>query len=158
MNKILVLFLITLVGVSCNSPSEKKHSAKEKNENQYILAQNTTASTMQNDLVESVLRGHEIYGNFCVRCHRSNGKGIGKSFPPLAGSDYLMNNRTKSIRAVKYGQKGEIIVNNKKYNNIMESPGLEDDEVADVMNYIMNSWGNTQDKMITPREVAAVEK
>ena len=36
--------------------------------------------------------------------------------------------------------------------------GLSDEEVADVMNYIMNSWGNTQENMVTVEEVIAVEK
>jgi mono/diheme cytochrome c family protein len=44
------------------------------------------------------------------------------------------------------------------YNNMMEPLGLENDEIADVMNYIMNSLDNTLDKMVTPEEVAAVEK
>ena len=75
-----------------------------------------------------------------------------------SGSDFLMNYRTQSIRIVKYGRQGEIVVNGKTYNNLMEPLGLEDDEIADVMNYIMNSWENTQDKMVTPEEVTAVEK
>jgi mono/diheme cytochrome c family protein len=69
-----------------------------------------------------------------------------------------MNYRTQSIRIVKYGRQGEIVVNGKTYNNLMEPLGLENDEIADVMNYIMNSWDNTQDKMVTPEEVTAVEK
>jgi hypothetical protein len=44
------------------------------------------------------------------------------------------------------------------YYKMMKPLGLENDEIADVMNYIMNSWDNTQDKMVTPVEVAAVEK
>ncbi len=134
--------------VSCNFSDNK---------NEQLTAQ-TTFSNPQSALEQSMQRGAEIYNEFCKQCHRPKGKGLGKSFPPLAGSDYLMNNRIESIRAVKYGQKGEIIVNGKVYNKVMAPMGLADDEVADVMNYIMNSWKNKQDKMVTEKEVAAVEK
>jgi hypothetical protein len=61
-----------------------------------------------------------------------------------------MNNRTKNIRIVKYGQQGEIVVNGKTYNNLMEPLGLENDESADVMNFKLKSWDNNPDKMVTP--------
>nr|MUH41091.1 cytochrome c [Zobellia laminariae] len=103
-------------------------------------------------------RGSEIYADFCVTCHLEEGEGIIGTFPPLAKSDYLAQNRETSIRGVKYGLQGEITVNGVTYNNIMTPLGLEDDEIADVMNYIMNSWGNFSDKTVTIEEVEAIEK
>ncbi len=111
-----------------------------------------------NKLKESMERGSEIYADFCVTCHLTKGEGVPHTFPPLAKSDYLMNNRKESIRGIKYGQRGEIVVNGKTYNNTMMPMGLTDDEVADVMNYITNSWGNKNDKMVTEEEVAAIGK
>ena len=49
-------------------------------------------------------------------------------------------------------------VNGKKYDNTMMPMGLEDEEVADVMNYIMNSWGNSGAKMVTVEEVSNILK
>ncbi len=109
-------------------------------------------------LEESKKRGKEIYTDFCVTCHLPNGKGVEKTFPPLANSDYLMKNREASIRGIKYGQKGEIVVNGNTYNSTMAPMGLSDDEVADVMNYISNSWGNKNEKEVTEEEVAKVKK
>jgi len=109
-------------------------------------------------LEESKKRGSEIYADFCVNCHMPNGEGVKGGFPPLAKSDFLMKNRTKSIRVLKYGLKGEITVNGVKYNGFMAPLGLGEDEVADVMNYITNSWGNKNKKMITQEEVGEVEK
>jgi mono/diheme cytochrome c family protein len=43
-----------------------------------------------------------------------------------------------------------------KFNNNMPSMGLSNQEVADVMNYIMTSWGNKQRKIVTEKEVAAI--
>lgn len=109
-------------------------------------------------LAESMMRGSEIYADFCVTCHLEEGEGIIGSFPPLAKSDYLSQNREASIQGVKYGLRGEIIVNGVTYNNIMTRMGLDDEEIADVMNYIMNSWGNTSDEIVTVKEVEAIEK
>jgi len=150
MNKFVVLLLFLIAFKDYNLASEKKDS--------YTFIPNTTPHLLQNELEKSILRGGDIYMDFCRRCHRSKGQGSGKKYPPLAESDFLMNYRTQSIRIVKYGQQEEIIVNGKTYDKMMEPLGLEDDEIADVMNYIMNSWDNTQDNMVTPEEVAAVEK
>lgn len=110
------------------------------------------------NLKESMQRGSEIYGDFCVTCHLEKGEGVSHVFPPLANSDYLVKNREASIKGVKYGQQGEIVVNGITYNSAMAPLGLEDEEVADVMNFILNSWGNTSDKMVTTEEVSAIKK
>lgn len=108
------------------------------------------------ELEASIERGSEIYLDFCVTCHKGNGEGVAHTYPPLAKSDFLMSNREKSIRGIKYGQQGELVVNGVTYNNVMDRLGLEDDEVADVMNFILNSWGNSSDDMVTEEEVALI--
>lgn len=113
----------------------------------------------QTDLLkESIKRGSDIYTDFCINCHLPDGEGVENVYPPLAKSDYLMNNRLKSIRGIKYGQDGEIVVNGKTYNGYMAPLGLSDAEVADVMNYITNSWGNKNDKIVTEEEVSNIKK
>jgi len=107
-------------------------------------------------LRESIERGKEVYTDFCVTCHLDSGKGMPGVFPPLADSDYLLNKRSESIKAVKKGQKGEITVNGVKYNNMMAPLGLDDEEVADVMNYILNSWGNKSEEIVTEEEVSKI--
>lgn len=109
-------------------------------------------------LQQSINRGNDVYVDFCMQCHLANGKGDLINFPPLDGSDWLTKKRKLSIESVKFGQNGPITVNGKKFNNIMPPLGLSNQEVADVMNYIMNSWGNKQKKMVTVEEVAAVKK
>lgn len=110
------------------------------------------------ELEKSMARGSEIYADFCVTCHLPNGEGVSGTFPPLANSDYLKNNRTESIRGIKYGQQGEIVVNGISYNGVMPPMGLSDEEVADVMNYILNSWGNQSKKRVTEKEVSQITK
>lgn len=108
------------------------------------------------ELEASMARGKVVYADFCVTCHLENGEGVPYTFPPLAKSDYLANNREASIRGVKYGQRGEIVVNGETYNNTMMPMGLSDEEIADVLNFVMNSWGNEQEEAVTEEEVAQI--
>jgi len=109
-------------------------------------------------LKQSILDGEEIYQDFCLQCHLDNGKGVENAFPPLAKSDYLQNNIEASIRGIKYGLRGEITVNGNTYNGVMINQGLDEEEVADVMNYILNSWGNKAENQITVAQVLEVQK
>lgn len=123
----------------------------------YLLLLPFTSFFLYQDtpLQQSMQRGKEVYADFCVTCHMDNGEGVPMVFPPLAKSDFLIHNRTESIRGVKYGQSGELVVNGITYNSMMMDMGLEDEEVADVMNYILNSWGNSSEHLVSPEEVAA---
>ena len=108
-------------------------------------------------LQESLLDGQEIYKDFCAQCHLEDGKGVKGIYPPLAKSDFLKDiNRT--ISSIKYGLKGPITVNGEKYNSIMVSQGLDDEEISDVVNYILNSWGNSSKQFITEEIVTSIEK
>ncbi|WP_406684736.1 cytochrome c [Seonamhaeicola sp. MEBiC1930] len=117
-----------------------------------------TFTSAQNNIESSIEMGKEIYTDFCVVCHMPNGEGMAKVFPPLAKSDYLMKNREASIKGIKYGQSGEIVVNGVTYNSAMSAMGLSNKEIADVMNYITNSWGNKNEKMVTEEEVSNIKK
>jgi len=115
--------------------------------------------TSQDPLAESMKRGGEIYTEYCIQCHLGQGEGVPGTFPPLAKSDWLLPvKRAAAIRVVKYGQSGEIQVNGVTYNSAMAALGLYDDEVADVMNYILNNWGNSSESMVTEEEVKKIEK
>nr|WP_298516658.1 cytochrome c [uncultured Kordia sp.] len=116
------------------------------------------ADASKKDVEESLKRGKALYTNVCVQCHLANGEGVPKAFPPLAGSDWLTDKVVESIRSVKYGLKGEITVNGVKYRGIMSPLGLNDKQVADVMNYTSTAWGNETENFYTAEEVAKVKK
>jgi mono/diheme cytochrome c family protein len=107
---------------------------------------------------QSIADGEEIYQDFCLQCHLSNGEGVSGIYPPLANSDYLFDNIDRSISNVKYGLSGPIIVNDEEYNAVMLNNGLDDEEISDVMNYIFNSWGNKTNEIITKERVAKISK
>ena len=114
----------------------------------------------QKDSLEiSIENGRLLYDDFCVRCHLPNGKGEIGIIPPLAESDFLYKHMEESIKALKFGGiDGEIIVNGVKYNSRMEKMGLYDDEIADIMNYTLNTWGNKYDKIIDEKYVKSLKK
>lgn len=101
---------------------------------------------------ERIASGKQIYARTCVACHQANGQGVANAFPPLAKSDYLNKDVNRSIDVVLNGLSGEITVNGKKYNNIMTKQVLSDDEVADVLTYVYNSWGNNG-TAVSPKKV-----
>ena len=94
------------------------------------------------ELDESMKRGKEVYGLYCQSCHMENGEGLEGVNPPVAHTDYVKDVE-KNVAIILNGQTGEVTVNGKKYNGIMNPLNyLEDKQIADVLNYIRNSWGN----------------
>jgi mono/diheme cytochrome c family protein len=100
-------------------------------------------------------RGRKVYFSSCFACHLATGDGVAGIFPPLARSDYLLADRERAITITVKGLTGPITVNGKPYNNFMPPQPLTDDQVADVMTYVLNSWGN-QAAAVTPLEVRRV--
>ncbi len=150
--KLLPILFTASLFVACNS--EKKKDESSLNSEEISISD----SSSQEKVSESYKRGEEVFSNFCVTCHLPSGKGIPGNFPPLAGSDWLTDKRTESLKAIKYGLSGPIVVNGENYNNAMTAQGLSDQEVADVMNYISNTWGNSSKKEVTEEDVKAITK
>ena len=114
-------------------------------------------SFSQNHKTASIERGQLLYEDLCLRCHMPNGNGVPGAFPPLANSDYL-NDIAATLRIIKYGGiKEDLVVNGVTYNGYMESQGLSDDEIADVANYVLNSWGNSSKLVINEKEVSKIK-
>ena len=115
--------------------------------------------TQNDSLTVSIKNGKSLYEDFCLRCHMPDGQGQIGIIPPLAKSDFLFKHMEESIKAIKFGGiDGEIIVNGVKYNSKMEKMGLYDDEIADIMNYTLNSWGNKYEKRIKEEYVKSLKK
>jgi cytochrome c oxidase cbb3-type subunit 2 len=117
-------------------------------------------------LADQISSGKEIYmkaapgGGLCFTCHQPNGLGITGQFPPLAGSDWVLGEKERLIKISIHGLMGEIEVNGVKYNNVMAPPGippgsLTDQQIADVLTYIRNEWGNSA-SAVSPEEVATI--
>jgi nitrite reductase (NO-forming) len=87
----------------------------------------------------------------CFACHQADGKGLPNAFPPLAASDYMLADRDRAIRTVLNGLTGAVTVNGKKYESMMppQEAVLTDAQIADVLTYSFNTWGNTGDAFST---------
>jgi mono/diheme cytochrome c family protein len=91
------------------------------------------------------VNGKGLYEKKCQNCHGSDGKGLGTLYPPLTDSTYLKLNRNKLACIIRNGQTGTAKINNISYDGIM--PGnetLADIDIAQVIVYITNSFGNKQ--------------
>lgn len=115
----------------------------------------TSSVTTTDEVVQSkYAAGEAVYQKNCVACHQSEGEGVIGVFPPLAGSDYLLADKNRSIKQIIHGSNEEMIVNGETYNTIMPPQPLTDEEVRDVVNFILNAWGNSGGE-VTIEEVKA---
>ncbi len=100
--------------------------------------------------------GSAIYQVNCSACHQPNGEGVKGIFPPLARSDFLLADKERSIRIALQGYSGPITVNGTDYQGVMPPPpAMDDQQAADVLSYVRNSWGNSGEP-VTAAEVAKV--
>lgn len=116
----------------------------------------TEAPVAQNK-AERVAAGAIVYSTTCLACHQADGKGVPNAFPPLASSDYLNADPRRAVSAAVHGLSGKIRVNGVEYNGIMPRQNLSDEQVANVVTYVLNNFGNKGGE-ITPAQVAAIRK
>jgi len=105
---------------------------------------------------QQIAAGGVLFNGTCSVCHQNNGEGLPDVFPPLARSDYMLADKERAIGVVLNGLTGKVTVNGKVYNSVMPPMSqLTNDEVANILTYSLNSWGNSNG-VVTPGEVAKV--
>ena len=93
-------------------------------------------------------QGEELYVTHCLSCHMEDGKGLRGVIPPLAQADYLIKNRAQLACLIRYGANTPMVVNGKTYQQAMPAnTALTDTDIANVLNYVMKSWGNKEKPM-----------
>lgn len=91
----------------------------------------------------AIKRGQQVYQITCIACHQKDGKGVPRLNPPLAKSSYVVGEKTKLINIVLKGLNDPIEINGEEYNNAMPAQAqLSDQQIADVLTYVRNSFGN----------------
>lgn len=117
------------------------------------------ASKAEGPTDEAALRAHgeTVYTAVCAACHGADGKGLGTSFPPLAGAGSYYGEPANHARIIVQGLSGPIEVLGVAYNGAMPPQGgvLSDYDIAAVATYERTSWGNA-DGVVTPDVVASV--
>jgi len=133
-------------------------SPQKPAEEPLVHAAETAAGDPQTDMGSRMASGKAGYLANCAACHQPNGQGLPNAFPPLAKSDYLLADPKQAIQIALKGISGPITVNGKDYNLVMPGhPHLNDDMLADILTFVLNSWGNDAGS-IAAAEVAAVRR
>lgn len=107
---------------------------------------------------EALSAGQAVYKAKCQACHQENGLGVANTFPPLAGSDYLKADIPRAIRQAVKGSTEPLTVNGVTYKTSMAPVPLTEQEHTDVINYVLNSWGNSFGVITTTDIRAALAK
>lgn len=118
------------------------------------------AFTQDAALDAQIKSGQTTYMMVCFACHQPTGLGMPNMFPPLAGSDWVTAPKPdRLIRLVLQGYTGPITVNGKPFTSVAPlmppQATLTDQQIADVLTYVRNSWGNKA-TAVSPNEVAAI--
>lgn len=129
-NRVSFLILAVIGLSSCGGSSQKEETS------------NTMDSRDEIRLKQYQVEGAKIYATYCTNCHQQDGKGLASLYPPLDGSDYLLENLPRAACIIKNGQSKEIVVNGVTYNQMMPGNPISNLEVAEVLTFIGNAWGN----------------
>ncbi|MEH6308386.1 cytochrome c [Olivibacter sp. CPCC 100613] len=87
--------------------------------------------------------GKSLFTAKCENCHGSNGEGLGNLYPPLTDTAFIRTERKELPCIVKYGLHKELTVGNHQFDTEMPAnPTLTDQEIAYILTYIGNSFGN----------------
>lgn len=117
---------------------------------QVPLAEDSTELVVE----EKFLAGQQVYVSYCQGCHMKNGMGVPGLNPPLGGTDWVTGDKTRLIQVILKGMNDPIEINGETYQNVMASHSfLSDQQIADVLTYIRNAFGNEASE-ISPEEVA----
>lgn len=103
---------------------------------------------------ERIRRGAQVFRTNCMACHQSSGQGVPAAFPPLAKSDFLNADKIRAIKTVTGGKQGKLVVNGQEFNGVMPAWTLSNEDIANVLTYVYNSWGNSG-QVVTTEEVKA---
>ncbi|MDB5109165.1 MAG: cytochrome c [Mucilaginibacter sp.] len=91
----------------------------------------------------SMAAGKKVYSTICISCHQADGGGVPNMNPPLIKTTYVLGNKSKLISILLNGFNENVEINGNTYSNTMPSQDfLKDQEIADVLTYVRNSFGN----------------
>lgn len=128
---------------------EKTYQPGEETASEEVTEGTNETASAEGSLSEKLERGKTVYTQNCLACHQATGTGIPNAFPPLAKSDFLNADVHRAIDVVKYGLSGEVKVNGDVYNSAMPKQNISDEDIASVLTYVYNNWGNNKTEVTT---------
>jgi nitrite reductase (NO-forming) / hydroxylamine reductase len=121
-----------------------------------VHAAEVAAATAAAPSAAELTAGEATFKAACSACHQLDGKGLPGVFPPLAGSDYLLKDKMRAVETVVHGRTGPLEVLSRKFDSVMPPmTQLSDEEIANALTYVSNSWGN-RGWRVTTADVAKI--
>jgi len=156
-------FPLVLLGIMCSAiffgAVYLAHYSSHFDAAIYNEHQKPSATAATGPVITPAMLGKRVFTANCMTCHQANGLGVPGAFPPLAGSEYVLNPEHEKhiIKIVLYGLSGPITVKGANFNSAMTPFGevLKDDQIANVLTYVRSEWGNNA-PAITAEQVAAI--
>lgn len=108
-----------------------------------LQAQVSHTKSKHFSLAASIANGKKVYTQYCVTCHQADGKGVPTMNPPLNNTTYVLGDKIKLIQIVLNGFNEDVQINGQTYSNNMTAHAfMKDQEIADVLTYVRNSFTN----------------
>ena len=129
-----LILIVALAGSALALPAQHRPTpaAKTKAPAQTNLA-----------LTNSLARGQRVYKNVCITCHMADGGGVPNMNPPLIKTEYVLGDKARLAHIVLAGLAEPLEIDGNDYKQHMPAQNyLTDQEVADVLTYVRNSFGN----------------
>ena len=137
MKNLVLFFTAGWLLFACSGGTQTEQASETPQE------QEAEPAKMSEEETKLMTAGVKVYGQYCVACHQADGKGVPGAFPPLVQTEWVTGDNTRLISVVLNGLQGEITVNGETYNNVMTPHNfLSDEEVAGVLTYVRQSFGN----------------
>ena len=101
------------------------------------------SNPIQSSFQKSKAAGEKVYTKFCISCHQADGGGVPHLTPPLINTSYVLGDKQALINILLNGLKN-VDIDEETYSNPMPPLGgiLKDQQIADVLTYVRNSFGN----------------
>lgn len=148
MKRVLFVGVLSIVLLSVKAQTKTKVQPKKPVKQ--------AAVSSKSSLATSIARGTSVYTTYCLACHQADGSGVPNMNPPLIKTSWVLGSKTVLIQQVLKGSVGKVEIDGETFHNSMPpQPQLTDQQIADVLTFVRNSFGNKA-SIVTTAEVKVV--
>ncbi len=115
-----------------------------------------SAQTKKPNNGAAIARGKKVYEQYCLTCHQVDGSGVPHLNPPLIKTSFVLGDKPALVQVILKGMQSSVPIDDEYYSNNMPPHNfLKDQEIADVLTYVRNNFGNKA-SVVTAAEVKAI--